>query len=193
MTPNFLHQHRNIQRSRRVPQSLRLTLSIRHYYHLSRIKANLQIPLHSHQLAMSPAALRNNRVWSRREIEGVIADGRKIIILDGQALKADTWLPYHPGGDKSVLHMVGRDATDEITALHSEEAQVHMQRYVIGRVHGTWENFLPPIQGGAFRPLVPKHDDDEALYAEDDVASSGKSTHPHHRSSIMKSQVMRFV
>lgn len=128
---------------------------------------------------MSPAALCNNRVWTRREIEGLIADGRKIIILNGQVLKVDAWLPYHPGGDKSILHMVGRDATDEITALHSEEAQAHMQRYVIGRVHGTWENFLPPIQGGAFRPLVSKHDDDdEALYAEDDVDSSGKSTPP---------------
>ncbi|KAJ5531674.1 hypothetical protein N7527_005067 [Penicillium freii] len=122
---------------------------------------------------MMQAISRTNRVCSRREIEGLIADGRKIIIFGDQVLKVDTWIPYHPGGDKSILHMVGRDGTDEITALHSEEAQAYMQKYVIGRVHGRWENFLPPIQGGIFRRLVSK-DDDEI----DDASSSGQSTPP---------------
>ncbi|BDD62702.1 hypothetical protein MAP00_007662 [Monascus purpureus] len=53
-----------------------------------------------------------------------------------------------------------------------------MQKYVIGRVHGRWENFLPPVQGGTFRTLGLKHVNDEALYAEEDVSSSGKSTPP---------------
>jgi sphingolipid 8-(E)-desaturase len=56
------------------------------------------------------------RTLSRREIEGLIATGRKIFIVDGYVLKADAWLPYHPGGDHSILHMVGRDATDEVNA-----------------------------------------------------------------------------
>lgn len=120
------------------------------------------------------ALSRTNRVWSRREIEGLIADGRKIIVFGDQVLKADAWIPYHPGGDKSILHMVGRDGTDEITALHSEEAQAHMQKYVIGRVHGRWENFLPPIQGGIFRPLVSKDDDEP----EEEASLSGQSTPP---------------
>ena len=54
---------------------------------------------------------------SRRDIEAMIADGRKLIILDQYVVKADAWLTYHPGGDKAILHMVGRDATDEITVL----------------------------------------------------------------------------
>lgn len=53
---------------------------------------------------------------SRREIEGLIADGRKVFILDQHVIKADAWMPYHPGGDKAIQHMVGRDATDEVTA-----------------------------------------------------------------------------
>lgn len=80
---------------------------------------------------MAPAMSHRNRLWSRSEIEGLIADGRKIIIFRGQVLKADAWLPYHPGGDKSILHMVGRDATDEIAALHSAEAQAQMHKYVL--------------------------------------------------------------
>lgn len=56
-------------------------------------------------------------VLSRRQIEGLIADGRRIFIANQYVFKADPWLPYHPGGDKAILHMVGRDATDEVTAL----------------------------------------------------------------------------
>lgn len=52
---------------------------------------------------------------SRRQVEGLIAEGRHIIIVDQYVLKVDHWLPYHPGGDKAIQHMVGRDATDEVT------------------------------------------------------------------------------
>ena len=46
----------------------------------------------------------------------MIADGRQIIIVDDKVLKVDAWLKFHPGGDKAIMHMVGRDATDEINA-----------------------------------------------------------------------------
>jgi sphingolipid 8-(E)-desaturase len=46
----------------------------------------------------------------------MIADGRHIVILDGKVLKTDAWIKFHPGGDKAIKHMVGRDATDEINA-----------------------------------------------------------------------------
>lgn len=55
-------------------------------------------------------------VFSRRQVEGLIAEGKLIIIVDGEVLKVDPWLPYHPGGDKAIKHMVGRDATDEVNA-----------------------------------------------------------------------------
>ena len=62
------------------------------------------------------AASRKETLYSRRQIEGLIADGRKIIIVDQKVLKVDAWLDFHPGGDKAVLHMVGRDATDEVNS-----------------------------------------------------------------------------
>ncbi len=113
-----------------------------------------------------------NNILSRRQIEGLIADGRKIIVLDGQVLKADAWLPFHPGGDKAILHMVGRDGTDEIRALHSKEAQQRMQSYVIGRIEGRWTNFVPPIQGGVFRTYNGEEGDGE------ESESSSSSTAP---------------
>lgn len=54
---------------------------------------------------------------SRRQVEGLIADGRSVIIVDEKVLKVDSWMKYHPGGDKAIRHMVGRDATDEVNAL----------------------------------------------------------------------------
>ena len=62
---------------------------------------------------------RRDVVLSRDTIEGLIAEGRKIIIVDGKVLKVDAWLSYHPGGDLAILHMVGKDATDEVNAYVS--------------------------------------------------------------------------
>ncbi|KAK3384749.1 fatty acid/sphingolipid desaturase [Podospora didyma] len=97
---------------------------------------------------------RSYPVLARRDVEALIAEGRSIIILDHYVLKVDTWLNYHPGGDKAIMHMVGRDATDEINSLHSFEARRMMGRYRIGTIEGSWKNFLPPIQGGQFRPAT---------------------------------------
>ena len=57
-----------------------------------------------------------NRIFFRREVEALIADGHIIVIREGRVLQLDGWLDKHPGGRLAVLHMVGRDATDEISA-----------------------------------------------------------------------------
>jgi delta8-fatty-acid desaturase len=59
---------------------------------------------------------RSEALLSRRQIEGLIAEGRSIIIFNQKVLKVDPWMKYHPGGDKAISHMVGRDATDEVNA-----------------------------------------------------------------------------
>ena len=56
-----------------------------------------------------------NKPFSRREVEALIADGHVIVIREGRVLQLDGWLNKHPGGRLAVLHMVGRDATDEIS------------------------------------------------------------------------------
>jgi sphingolipid 8-(E)-desaturase len=57
-----------------------------------------------------------DNVLSRRVIEGMIADGKYIIILDRKVLRLDAWIKFHPGGDMAIKHMVGKDATDEVAA-----------------------------------------------------------------------------
>ncbi|KAK0610504.1 putative fatty acid desaturase [Bombardia bombarda] len=137
---------------------------------------------------------RSYPILSRREIEGLIADGRSIIIVDQHVLKVDGWLKYHPGGDKAIQHMVGRDATDEVNGLHSAEARQMMDKYRVGRIEGRWNNFLPPIQGGKFRPAsAGECDDEDAMALEQqrsasspsfamDVTSSVTSSHASSRS-----------
>jgi hypothetical protein len=68
-------------------------------------------------MATTNTTKRTEALLSRREVEGLIAEGKSIIIVDQKVLKVDPWMKYHPGGDKAIRHMIGRDATDEVNAL----------------------------------------------------------------------------
>lgn len=65
---------------------------------------------------MVMSKMRQHPLLTRRQIEGMIAEGHSIAIVDQYVLKMDGWLKLHPGGDKAIMHMIGRDATDEVTA-----------------------------------------------------------------------------
>jgi hypothetical protein len=47
-------------------------------------------------------------------IEALIDQGHPIVVHEGYALDLEAWINHHPGGKLAILHMVGRDATDEI-------------------------------------------------------------------------------
>lgn len=55
-----------------------------------------------------------NRLISASEVKELVDDGKLIVIHEGYALKLDGWINKHPGGRLAILHMVGRDASDEI-------------------------------------------------------------------------------
>lgn len=140
---------------------------------------------------------RNQVVFSRRQVEGMIANGSSIIIVDQMVLKVDAWLKYHPGGHKTILHMVGRDATDEVNMylprevftasghgspfadlfyrMHSKDTRLSMVRYQVGRIDGRWKNFVPPIQGGRFRPMP---DETETTEIESDDSEDSDNSQP---------------
>ncbi|OGE49566.1 hypothetical protein PENARI_c020G00417 [Penicillium arizonense] len=135
-----------------------------------------------------PQPSRNDTVLTRRYIEGLIAEGKHVIIFEGRVLKVDAWIKFHPGGDKSIKHMVGRDATDEINALHSQEARNRMPSYQIGRIEGIWINFLPPIQGGKYRPYT-----EESCSTEEDSTSQESSYGSSHDGSFPPSPIFDAV
>lgn len=59
----------------------------------------------------------DTRIFTRRQIENLIAGGETIIIFKNDVLKINNgWKDRHPGGRLVLDHMIGRDATDEIDA-----------------------------------------------------------------------------
>lgn len=63
------------------------------------------------------ALKRSERPLNVPEIVALIAGGHQIVLYEGLVLQLDSWLSKHPGGDLVILHMVGRDATDEINVF----------------------------------------------------------------------------
>jgi sphingolipid 8-(E)-desaturase len=119
-----------------------------------------------------------DEILSRNDVECLIAEGRKIVVVDERVLKVDAWLPYHPGGDKAILHMVGRDATNEVRAFHSRETQELMHKYQIGRVEGQWKDFVPPIQGGVFNKMTQVSTKDQSQDSNQDMSDEERSQEP---------------
>lgn len=61
--------------------------------------------------------------------------------------------------------------------LHSLDTRLHMLKYKIGRVEGRWTNFIPPIQGGLFRPFI-EDDDEEEVEGDDNNSASSQDESP---------------
>jgi delta8-fatty-acid desaturase len=80
------------------------------------------------------------------DIKRQIAQGEPIVIHEGYVLHLGEWINRHPGGRLAILHMVGRDATDEINIYHSNKALLMMTKHRIGRVQLPWANLEPPIR-----------------------------------------------
>ena len=57
-----------------------------------------------------------DRILTARSIKEMIGEGHTIVIFEDFVLRLDSWLDKHPGGRLAILHMVGKDATDEIKA-----------------------------------------------------------------------------
>lgn len=57
-----------------------------------------------------------NQILTPRAVEGMIAQGQTVIVFEEYVLRLDSWMDKHPGGRLAILHMVGKDATDEIQA-----------------------------------------------------------------------------
>jgi len=89
---------------------------------------------------------------SRQDVAERICAGQHLIVFHDLLLRIpNSWLQAHPGGSLALLHFVGRDATDEILAYHSEHTLTQVKRFAIARLDlpdGLWQPFLPPIVSG---------------------------------------------
>jgi delta8-fatty-acid desaturase len=62
------------------------------------------------------AIMAASRIYTRRQIENLIAAGQTIVIFQNVLRVSDAWKDRHPGGKLVLDHMIGRDATAEIDA-----------------------------------------------------------------------------
>lgn len=58
---------------------------------------------------------RKSKIITPQSIQQMIAEGHIIVIFEDYVLRLDSWLNRHPGGRLAILHMLGKDATDEMT------------------------------------------------------------------------------
>ena len=68
-------------------------------------------------VAMAPSEkMGRDDVVSQETVDAMIGNGDVIVVFEDYVLKLNSWMSSHPGGRLAILHMVGRDATDEITS-----------------------------------------------------------------------------
>jgi sphingolipid 8-(E)-desaturase len=125
--------------------------------------------------------------WSRNQISTRILAGDTLVIYNNNLLRIpQSWLNEHPGGALSILHFVGRDASDEIGAYHSEETIKRINKYVIGTVetseHG-WEPLVPPVMTGWVRKIGK--DGQRAWHNEAHAVNSTEDTERSPSSQIL--------
>ncbi|KAF9455095.1 delta 8-sphingoloid desaturase protein [Macrolepiota fuliginosa MF-IS2] len=126
-------------------------------------------------------------LWSRQDVVARILAGELLLIYQGLLLRIpQSWLDAHPGGSLALLHFVGRDATDEIEAYHSNDTLRMVKRFSIGRVDlvdDLWEPLVPPIMSGWVRRL--NSDGKSEWYREAAAARSAENTQLSPSSQIL--------
>ncbi|KAI5779853.1 fatty acid desaturase [Peziza echinospora] len=117
-----------------------------------------------------PTSTRKHKLLTESDVQAMVDAGRKVVIKDGLVLSLDKWFGRHPGGEMVILHMVGRDATDEINAYHCADTLSRMSGFAIGRIDSSkpWTNIMPPIQQ-TVGPDVQTILDAKRIQAEEDI------------------------
>lgn len=109
--------------------------------------------------------------YTRSQIAELICNGHVLVIRNGSIYRLNNWLHHHPGGYLAILHMVGRDATDEIAAYHAHiDIEERLKGFLFGKViyqedaivsddsdddavvvkspQNIWRPLMPPVQLG---------------------------------------------
>ncbi|KAF8592037.1 fatty acid/sphingolipid desaturase [Ramaria rubella] len=116
-------------------------------------------------------------LWSRQTLESRILAGECLVIRHGFVHRIpQKWLAAHPGGALAILHFVGRDASEEMDAYHSDSTLQRMKSYVVARVETPWEPLLPPIMSGWVRRPGPEGE--QAWYREADATNLSSDAPP---------------
>lgn len=115
---------------------------------------NAKSPVHT---ILPELTMGKSKQWTREDVAQRILAGQNVVIFRNSVLLIPTsWLDAHPGGALTILHFVGRDATDEIEAYHFGKSLDLIKKYAVGTIdigESGWEPLLPPVMSGWVRKL----------------------------------------
>ena len=106
-----------------------------------------------------------DKKWTLEELEKV-KNEKCWLIHDGGVYDVKHFIPYHPGGELLIKHILYTDATDHMTKVHPDWVFTEkMPRYYIGQVD---EKNFPPLRSRSkfsqnFRKLE-KEMEEEGLF-----------------------------
>ncbi|EIM20124.1 fatty acid/sphingolipid desaturase [Wallemia mellicola] len=93
------------------------------------------------------------KTFTRNAVAEHILQGQILVIYKSKVLRLNSWIDKHPGGDLAILHFVGRDATDEISAYHDDATiEKLLPRFIVGQLDESdsepFYPLIPPVQLG---------------------------------------------
>ncbi|KAL1643244.1 hypothetical protein SLS61_009343 [Didymella pomorum] len=114
-----------------------------------------------------------DRALSSEVIKQQVAEGEPVVIHEGHVLHLGDIINRHPGGRLAILHMVGRDATDEINIRDLSK------HHRIGRLELPWTNLEPPIRNPDYYKNLEKRqfEELETFRSTDNEESGRERTH----------------
>lgn len=75
-----------------------------------------------------------NVVYTQDDVDLATKEGIKLLISDGHIYNVTNWYKHHPGGELTMSHLFGQDATDYIRAFHPKSVLTDMMpKFRVGK------------------------------------------------------------
>lgn len=100
-------------------------------------------------------------VYNEKDVGMAVKEGMKLIIFQGGVYNVGNWAKHHPGGELTISHLFGKDATDYIIAFHPKHVITTMlPRFLVGKYKGKPLSATEALISEKFTALTKKVEDE---------------------------------
>ncbi|OMJ20483.1 Delta(8)-fatty-acid desaturase [Smittium culicis] len=72
--------------------------------------------------------------YTKDEIRERVKNNEYLVVIDGYVLKLNNMMKNHPGGELALYHAIGKDATDEMHAMHPDWVfEQRANKYIVAK------------------------------------------------------------
>lgn len=101
-----------------------------------------------------------NVVYTKKDVDEAIAAGTKLIIFREKVYNVTNWMTHHPGGELTMSHLIGHDATDHMVAFHPKHVFTEqLPRFEVGKFKSPQKTATEERTHKAFQKLVQEIED----------------------------------